>query len=557
MISGRDGITRPGTLLGVLLLLFLVTVGLQWHNGAYWSDLGAQPDEAAHYVTGLMVRDYVMALAPAPPMRYAEQYYLHYPKVAMGHWPPVFYVVEAAWTMVFSESESSVMVLMALCGALLAMLAASVAAREYGWGAGIGVGVAVAAAFWVQSLTRRVTPDVLTAALIVVAALLYARYMEDPKWPVSVAFGLAASMACLTKGSGFVLAFVPGFSVVLTRRWSLLRSFSFWLPAGIVTMLCAPWYLLAPSGLHTAAIAEHSVFLVKPASTATWVVPRLASSLNVALVVLAALGVLIVVVRLIRRRDRVRPEWVVMVALLLGYWALCIVVSPARDAKNMIVCVVPMVLLAALALAWLPSTAPARTLPRKARMATLALAVAAFGMSESSRMTGLEYRGYRELVRDLTSLREGRNSATLISSDSAGEGALVAQVAMTDNRPGSYVLRGSKVLAHSGWFGEHFQLRYQSGDEVMAFLESVPVTWLVLDSAPREPPGYYVQLREAVRTHPGRWQLVGRYPGGTGDGPGKGALELYKLAGPPPKITGSFEVNLESSLGRVLRFEPR
>ncbi len=67
----------------VFLLFFGVEVGLQWISGAYSSEFD-DPDEPAHYVTGLMIRDYVAARAPAPPLAYAENYYLHYPKVSFG-----------------------------------------------------------------------------------------------------------------------------------------------------------------------------------------------------------------------------------------------------------------------------------------------------------------------------------------------------------------------------------------------------------------------------------------------------------------------------------------
>ena len=52
-------------------------------------------------MTGLMVRDYIAAGFPDSPFRFAENYYLHYPKVAIGHWPPVFYSIQAAWMLIF------------------------------------------------------------------------------------------------------------------------------------------------------------------------------------------------------------------------------------------------------------------------------------------------------------------------------------------------------------------------------------------------------------------------------------------------------------------------
>ena len=88
-------------------------VALQWSAGAYRSEFGAHPDESAHYVTGLMVRQYVAGRAPQPPFAFARAYYEHYPKVAIGHWPPAFYLLQTGWTLLFSASRISVLLLMA------------------------------------------------------------------------------------------------------------------------------------------------------------------------------------------------------------------------------------------------------------------------------------------------------------------------------------------------------------------------------------------------------------------------------------------------------------
>src|ERR1700680_1452483 len=85
----------PGLAVPAILFLFLA-IALQYAAGAYRAGFGAYPDEPAHYVTGLMVRDYILHAVGRPPMRFAENYYLHYPAVAFGHWPPVFYVIQAA-----------------------------------------------------------------------------------------------------------------------------------------------------------------------------------------------------------------------------------------------------------------------------------------------------------------------------------------------------------------------------------------------------------------------------------------------------------------------------
>ena len=64
----------------------------------------ATSDGPAHFTTGLMLHDFLCAGHYLRPMTFAKCFYVHYPKVAFGHWPPVFYVIEAAWFFVFGTS---------------------------------------------------------------------------------------------------------------------------------------------------------------------------------------------------------------------------------------------------------------------------------------------------------------------------------------------------------------------------------------------------------------------------------------------------------------------
>jgi hypothetical protein len=53
----------------------MVAVALQALGGAFRSELRGADDEAAHYVTGLMVRAYIGALHLVSPMRFVGNYY--------------------------------------------------------------------------------------------------------------------------------------------------------------------------------------------------------------------------------------------------------------------------------------------------------------------------------------------------------------------------------------------------------------------------------------------------------------------------------------------------
>ncbi|MGD1096409.1 MAG: hypothetical protein ABSB35_31000, partial [Bryobacteraceae bacterium] len=82
--------------------------------------MNGYPDEPAHYITSLMLRDYLTSAQWAHPMRFAEDYYLHYPKVTFGIWGPGFQILSAIWMLIFSHSRTSILLLMALITAAIA-----------------------------------------------------------------------------------------------------------------------------------------------------------------------------------------------------------------------------------------------------------------------------------------------------------------------------------------------------------------------------------------------------------------------------------------------------
>jgi len=54
-----------------------------------------------------MVYDYLAGVPKENPLAWAENYYLHYPKVAIGQWPPGYHVMEALWSLVWGPSRAS------------------------------------------------------------------------------------------------------------------------------------------------------------------------------------------------------------------------------------------------------------------------------------------------------------------------------------------------------------------------------------------------------------------------------------------------------------------
>ena len=82
------------------------------------------------------MRDYLAAFPWQPPMNFARNFYSHYPIVAIGHWPPMFYAVQATWTLPFGVSRLSVLLLMAMLSAATATVVFASWQRRFGTAAG-------------------------------------------------------------------------------------------------------------------------------------------------------------------------------------------------------------------------------------------------------------------------------------------------------------------------------------------------------------------------------------------------------------------------------------
>src|SRR5262245_29647811 len=59
-------------LAGPFALFWALAVGLQLAGGAFGNDFGNHSDEPGHYVTGLLVRDYLAGLDWGSPRAFAE-----------------------------------------------------------------------------------------------------------------------------------------------------------------------------------------------------------------------------------------------------------------------------------------------------------------------------------------------------------------------------------------------------------------------------------------------------------------------------------------------------
>ena len=222
---------------------FVLVAAGNWLRGAHESGLGSFDDEPSHVVTGLLVADFVVADDLSDPMAFAKTYYLHYPKVALGQWPPVFYCLIAAWVHAFGATVISLIGLMtALTAAAGTLVYATLRREDDRWTA-----LTFAAIFLALPLVQKLGSAVMTEVPLALfgfgACLAFVRFLETRRLSALIAFGALAVASIMTKGNGLALMFVPLLAIALTRSWDVLKRPGLWgvgLGIGALTM---PWYL--------------------------------------------------------------------------------------------------------------------------------------------------------------------------------------------------------------------------------------------------------------------------------------------------------------------------
>lgn len=523
MAADRVSPAAAGVAAGTMLL----TVLLQAWSGAYHSEFGAHPDESAHYVTGVMVREYLAALAPGSPLRFAQDYYAHYPKVAIGHWPPAFYLLQAVWTLLFSPSRVSVLLLMAVLTAGLAT-AVFLTLRDQ-----VGGLLAAAAATLLpvlplmQKASGMVMAEIPLALFCFGAVLAFGRFLDFGRTADAVVFGLASAAAILTKGNGFVVLVAVPLAVVLTRRWERLARPALWASAALVAALCSPWYIVAArmTADHFGARTPTREYALAAARLYT---RELTLAVGFGLGLLAAIGLVDTVARPWLRR-RVRGNWAAAAGLLIATWAFHCIVPSSREPRHMVMALPALMMFVAAGIAVTARWAGSRA-PRFGhwRLVVVAIAATLFAW-EGFAVPAKSWSGFAAPVERLLRSPGEPPSVMLIVSDVLGEGMFISELAMREPRPRRTVLRGSKVLAQSGWDGEGYHLLYRSSADVLDFLDT-GVEAIVLDtSAVTEGEEHPQLLAQAVRSNPERFESLGDFPVTRAGRVIEGAIEVWRF----------------------------
>lgn len=483
------------------LLVFAIFVG------GFTSDLGGDPDEAAHAVTSLMLRDYMTSGIGHDPMTFALSYYADFPKVALGHYPPVYYCV-AAPLLLISPSIHTLIALQVLLLAALATLTFLVGRRLFPLPLAIVAGIGVAVLPVALKLTLNVMADTLLAVLCLWAAVLWADYLRSPTLKRSMCWGCVAAAAILTKGSGVGLCLLPPLATLLTGKFRLFFRPSWWCAALPVLILAGPWML------YSTKISQEGMTRLRPYQYLMEAVPfHLKAMPEVFGWPITLLFVLAISMGCIGcwKHRMLGSETASLTAMTVGMTAVLLLVPVGLTTRYMLTLVPPVLLASASVFA---SLATSKRNDHVIMTSSALLLVFSFlPLYLSDILPRKDVNGFKEAVQHAgVPKKSATKQQWLIASDPRGEGAVIAAAAFLCPKRFPSLLkiyRGSKELAKSDWMGRGYQLQYTSPSSLLNRLDELKITRVFVDrSVPEaERKEHEKQLFDTLNASKAKWQL--------------------------------------------------
>lgn len=453
-------------------------------------------DEPSHFLNGYFIADYLRHHFGTNPMAAATDFYVHYPKISIGHWPPAYYGFLGLVFLVLPPTMGTVFVLNVLVAALPAIGIAAALVLLHGRGAAIAGVLLYALSPLVLEGNAMFMADQPLAACLVAATAVWIAYVCAPGWGKAIGFALLAALAVLIKGNGGLIVFVPVFHILLTANWRLLSSIRLYVAAALAAMLVVPWYIL------TAKIAADGFNY--QAGTA-YAMQALAVNLQTLMHNLTPVGVLLALfaaVTAYRERKQSALRWTIvsgMVSLVLATLTLQSLVPVDIVDRYMAPALPAMVTLAVLGAQGLLAKLAQRRALHAPALAVLVALMAIPGVMHLVERSPKADTGLAQVANTLAS--GGKPTLTVIDGRSGVEGAFIAQMAVHDTGLQGYVVRSSKLLADSNFMGSSYTLKFRSAQQVVAELHRLGIQRIVIvreNDADAYP--HSKQMREALAT---------------------------------------------------------
>ena len=477
-------------------------LGIQGFSGAWHADFVTYPDEPSHFVGAVMVRDWLVSDQWFAPLQFARNYYAHYPFFAVGYWPPLFSLVTGLWLLVAGVGRPQALLIPAVFAAGTGWLIFRFVRQRAGLLLGVCAGALYLSLPAVRLWMCAVMVDHMTTFLCVAAAVCLLRYLRQPLLWNGILCALVCGCGILSKYSAAYTAALPFLAVLLLRRFELLRKPSFLAQPFVIALMVGPW------AVWTRRLAYYGLPSEREALTAKRAASFVLGTFEVFPPVLMAVVILGVIAALVRLRAW-RDGLVVVGLLCAGHLAFMIL-SPVRAEERYLLVPAAALLMVSFVgwsevLALIPHGGRwSKAVPAFVAILTAVLVFAQFDYS-ARRMP-------QDHIRDVVAfiVNDPARAAQRVVVPPSLEGPVIAEfVAQSRHRPDRYLLRPSKILARSDWFGGKYSSVFGTPEEMLEYFRQHPVSLVIWTERPEAALKPHAStMSQMLRRYPLSWQPV-------------------------------------------------
>lgn len=459
------------------------------------------PDESAHYVNTLFLADWLRAGCPSP-MPFARDFYAHFPKLSIGHWPPGWYGLLAPLFAVARPSPFGAALLSAFIAGLPALLVLWAMDRAGARRWGIVAAFAYLLLPIVANEARYFRLDQPVALVAGLAAIAWFRASERPGLWRYLLFGAFAAFATLTKGNGALVMLVPALDILMAARWRQLLDWRLWVAALATLLVVAPWYYIsfkiAAGGFNYAPGPAYAWLSLQADGAAIF---ANLGWIGIGLAVFGAIAGW--------RSEATRRITALSVAVIVATLAFQAAIPVALEDRYILPAMpwlVVLITIGLLALARLHRLAPIMA----ALLALVILAPAVVMLVSAPPKPDI---GASAIAAQMA--REP--GIWMIDGSARAEGAVIAAAAYADQgRHAIWTVRASQWLSTSDFMGRGYQLSVHSPAEAHAVLDKLGVRGVVsIADRPQLAYPHSALLREAIAL-PGFDKIIQPFPRGAG-----------------------------------------
>lgn len=521
---------------------------IQWKTGAWRDDFSATGDEPSHFTSAVAMSSYLSSGQITHPYGFASQYYLHYPKLAFGKWPPVFHLLAGFWFLLFTPSRLTGMLFIAFEAVVLSFVSFRVASRLLPPPLSFLAAITVVATPLFALHSTIFMLELQTATLGLVSLLAFCAVLEGRGWKSGAVFVLATTACILTKANGWALLISAGIGYLSLRRQIRASFFTVATILAATTVLCFPFYFV-----FAHAMSDGNA----DAKLALWFTLKAVPTYLIGSV--GALGIAVCALFLVRlflnvqaayRGQKQQPLIVLLVAWTIGPFVFQAVVPASFEIRHLAIAFPCVVLLAFTAV--LRLSGPIGPVGWVSAGVVLLLLTVPWTMPD--RYSELFQIAAPQIV---SRLSIAPNKAVLITSGAFGEGRLVASMAALDPKAQLFCVRATKLLVDTDWGAIDYQLLVHTPEDVLNKLNSVPISYVAVHDVGHKGQAHHELLREALRSASDQWRLITVFesvsrPDGT-----KETLALYESASNLPKRVTGLTLDMHRKLNSTIVLEPQ